>query len=121
MSLFKKILTLGGNETYNRAMGFYNRAEYKEAICEFEKITKSRFGGGRLYPRLAQFFGGQAHRNLGLLEMHEGRYREAIVRFEKATLLTPENLEIHAYLTPGSTTYTAVKLEREDQPLTPPL
>ena len=97
MSLFRKILTLGGNETYNRAIGLYNQASYEEAIREFEKVAKGRLGG-RLYPQLAQFFGGQAHRNLGLVEMHGGRYRNAITRFEKASAMTPENLEIHAYL-----------------------
>ncbi len=98
MSILRKILTLGGNETYNRAMELYNRASYQEAIQAFEKVARGDFGEGRLYPRLALFYTGQAYRNLGLIDMHEGRFVEAIPKFEKASSLIPANPELHAYL-----------------------
>ncbi|MFH1857591.1 MAG: tetratricopeptide repeat protein [Candidatus Omnitrophota bacterium] len=98
MSLLKKIFTLGANETYNRGIAFYNQGAYEGAIQEFEKITRGRFGGARLYPQLALFYTGQAHRNLGLVAMYEGRYDEAVGRFEKALSMTPKNLELHTYL-----------------------
>ena len=83
MSFWKKLFTLGGNETYNQAMGYYNQCRYEEAIRVFKKLTEGRLGAARLYPILALFYSGQAYRNLGMIDMHEGRDMDIISRVSK--------------------------------------
>lgn len=98
MPFFKKFFTLGKDETYNRAIGYYNSCKYKEAIGEFDKIILRDRGKSRLHKGLAIFYKSQAHRNSGIVHIHEGRFDEAMQDFKKALEIIPDSTILHSYL-----------------------
>lgn len=98
MSFLKKILTFGADETYNRAINFYNNCKYKDAIEEFDKIIQRDKGKSRLHRELAKFYKSQAYRNSGIIHMHEGRFDDALLDFKMALDILPESTILHTYL-----------------------
>lgn len=98
MSFLKRFFTLGGDAAYNRAMDLYNTCRYRDAIQGFDKIIQRDRGKSRLHRRLALFYKAQAHRNSGIIHMHEGKFEDAISDFSTALEIIPESIILHNYL-----------------------
>jgi len=94
----KKIFTLGKDDRYQSGIGYYNRCEYKEALSEFTKVISNERNKGTLHYGLAEFYASQSSRNLGIIAMHEARFKDAIGYFEKSLKILPEATVLRGYL-----------------------
>jgi len=94
----KKIFTLGKDERYEKGMTYYNRCEYKNALGQFEDMLSNKQYKNTLHYNLSEFYSSQSYRNLGIVAMHEARFRDAIGYFEKSLEILPDATVLRSYL-----------------------
>jgi len=98
MSFLKRIFTLGKDETYEKAIDFYNRHLYQEAVELFEEILGRKTSASSLYHNLSRVYCGQAHRNLGIIMFATGNFSTALGEFQKTLQFTKEHTDVYHFI-----------------------
>ncbi len=98
MGFFKRLFTLGRDEEYDTAMSFYNSHRYHEAVTLFEKILSRKRSSQSLYHNLAQFYCGQAHRNLGIMLFATGNFSAALDEFQRSRRFNEQHVDVHHFI-----------------------
>ncbi len=80
----RAILKLGRNRGYDQALAAYNEGGYEEALAGFAKV-EAEASHTTLHAILARFHKALTHRNLGLLDLHQGRSKSAAAHFQEAS------------------------------------
>lgn len=94
----KKIFTLGKDPVYEKGIKCYNKSEYEKAIGIFEDILSQKRYRSTLHYGLSEFYASQCYRNLGIIAMHEARFKDAIKYFEKSLKILPKATVLRNYL-----------------------
>jgi tetratricopeptide (TPR) repeat protein len=87
MAFLNKWLGIIPQKTYKNykiAMQFYNKMEYVEALQYFEKVYAEKGLNKFLEYKLAGFYCGLSHRNLGFIEFAQNNNKQALHNFQKA-------------------------------------
>ncbi len=98
MNFLKKILTLGKNSTYLKAIELYNKQRYREAIELFNTILEIKSKSGGLHNNLAKFYCCQAHKNLGIMLFAMGDFKQALDEFRSALARCPGQIDFHYFI-----------------------
>jgi len=94
MTFLKRLFYLGKDTSYEKAMIFYNKNMYKEAIGLFEETLERKPSTSSLHHNLARVYCGQAHRNLGIMLFATSNFSSALKEFQASLRFSPENIEI---------------------------
>ncbi len=93
----KKLLGAGRDPEYSRAIELYNQGRYAEAAEGFDRFLE---GGrvGEVDGQLARFYSGRAHRNVGLVALHQGKMETAVTSLDAACRVSPEQPDLRLHL-----------------------
>lgn len=96
MSIIGKWFGFGRDEDYDRGIRYFDRGAYEDAIVAFEECLNNSADPSTT--RLARFYVGESHAQLGHAAMRSENYAAAITRFENALDLHPNYPDLHFQL-----------------------
>lgn len=96
MSIIGKWFGFGRDENYDQGIRFFDRGAYEDAIVAFEACMNASLDPSTT--RLARFYVGESHAQLGHAAMRSENYTAAVQRFECALDLHPNYPDLHFQL-----------------------
>jgi tetratricopeptide (TPR) repeat protein len=96
MSIIGKWFGFGRDENYDEGIRCFDRGGYENAIVAFEACLNDPSDPSTA--RLAHFYIGESHAQLGHAALHSENYPEAVRRFESALELHPNYPDLHYQL-----------------------
>ncbi len=98
MSFFKRLLTLGRDDVYDKAMEYFNSRRYPDAIELFKEIIERKKSFRSLYFNLARFYCGQSYRNLGIMLFATGNFSSALESFQHARQYNDQHVDVFHFI-----------------------
>ena len=96
MSMLDKMLNLGRNSHYDNGIRLFDQGEYEKAIAEFEiACSAEQSKKDEMTERLAMFYTGESHTQLGHEAMRHGLWDRAARFFTKALDIHPNYADLH--------------------------
>jgi tetratricopeptide (TPR) repeat protein len=83
---------------YREGIACYNNGSFEEALERFSLVLKKIYLSGCIEGRLASFFSGMSHCNLGVLSIYSGDYARAVENLQAAIDFIPEQYAPFYYL-----------------------
>lgn len=89
-----KMLGLGRNEKYDRAIRLFDHGLFEEAVAAFGEALRVA-EKDMITSRLALFYTAESHANLGHSALSRGAWERAAEHFEKALAIHPSYADLH--------------------------
>ena len=83
---------------YREGIAYYNNGSFDEALDCFSLVLKKTHSSGSIEGRLASFFSGMSHCNLGVLSIYSGDYARSVENLQAAINFIPEQYAPFYYL-----------------------
>ncbi len=93
MSMLGRLFGFGRNNHYDDGIRLYDQGLYAEAIAELTQASEN--GADELTERLSSFYIAEAHANLGLAALENGRPEAALSAFAQALRINPHYADLH--------------------------
>ena len=98
---FKKLLNSNRKkafDAYKKGISFYNKMDYARAIDCFERMQSEKPLKKHLEYKLATFYCGLSHRNLGIVAFTRNDNPLALDHFKKALQCNPRHIDLNYFI-----------------------
>ncbi len=83
---------------YRKGISHFNKLQYAEAIPYFEQVIAKKNLGHSIEAKLAHFYCGQAHINVGVTHFAKNENQKALSHFQEALRFQPDDTDLDYFI-----------------------